>query len=148
MMNEAITAGEAAEVFLRSIIKRGYRGTIESIMAILEKGPPGRKRSPDVAALHTWYEQLDSQARGNVAALVKETATEAIFGCLVVLDNASGGYPLEGQLSDFALQLQTYEDDEAQAENRARLSVRLNPASNQEDDLHDRFLLILRQSAP
>jgi len=70
--------------------------------------------------------------------IIRESVDHAIFGVLAVLDGVAGGYPVEGVMSDFSLELQTYADGAARRENAAGLSVRINP-SDTTVLLHDMF---------
>lgn len=113
---------------------------------IPQKGPSGRNPAADRVTMHEWYQGLDSETRERIGLLVRQTAKLAVFGCLVVLDNQSGSYPAQQRVSDYALYLQTYTDAHAQVSNSAQTAVRLNPVHAADDDLHDKFLFILREN--
>lgn len=128
---------KAIDAFMNKIVVRAYKGAIAIVTQLVEDGPLERNPSAIRTALHTWYEKLDTNQQEMVRQTIKETAYSAVFGCLVVLDNRSGGYPLEGELSDFALLVQRYTDSEAYSANQVEESVRINDLSNQGIDLHD-----------
>jgi L-amino acid N-acyltransferase YncA len=129
---------EAARIFLDRL-SHAYNGAIKGVVALLEKGPRGRKKQPHEVALHQWFQNLDEEGREHVLAIVRETANTTVFACLVLLDNKMVGYPLEGQMSDFAVYLQTYENEEAKAANSPETSTRLNLSYTPDGDLHDEF---------
>lgn len=130
---------KAIDAFMNKIVARAYKGSISIATQLLEQGPLERNPSANRTALHIWYEKLDTNQREMVRQVIKETARSAVFGCLVVLDNRSGGYPLEGDISDFALLVQRYADSEAYSANRVDDSVQINDLSNLGIDLHDLF---------
>ena len=73
-----------------------------------------------------------------MTAVIREAVDAAIFGCLVLLDGMTGGPPVVGVVSDFALYLQTYENEEARQADKPNRRVRVNPAWTGEY-LHDLF---------
>jgi hypothetical protein len=113
---------EAAELFIRMLITRAYDGAIADATSILENGPPGRRPRQSLVSLHRWYHSLDNDDRECVAALVRETADAAVFGCLVLLDGLTGGYPVQGRFSDFALYLRVYTDSRGRLDDSEILS--------------------------
>jgi hypothetical protein len=147
MTIETLDRQEAINDFLSRIIARAYDGAIEGTRKTLEKGPPGRQPPENRLAIHNWFQTLNNEERELVLALVREAADAAVFGCLVLLDNMTGGYPIEDKVSDFALYLQSYEDDAARDANTPVSSVRLNPRLSSDYDLHDRFRLVLQERA-
>jgi hypothetical protein len=145
MTNEiSIPPSEATAIFLDRLINRAYDGAIRIVNKLLEQGPPGRKKAPAKMILHQWFQGLNSQDQEHVKAVIRETAYSAVFGCLVLLDNKTGGYPVKGKISDFSLCLQIYESDEAQGAYSPQTSIRLN-LSYTDDDLHDLFQIILSE---
>src|ERR1700694_4655198 len=108
MNNQFPNKAEARSIFLNRCIARGYHSVVEGEMNMLKDGPPGRRPSQALVHLHEWFLTLDDQTRKLIEAIVKETASSAVFGCLVVLDNLTGGPPLREEASDFALFLQSY----------------------------------------
>jgi hypothetical protein len=113
-------------------------GSIADITYFLEKGPSGREPTEEKKELHHWFIQLDSQGQIFVRKIVQEAIDSALFSALVILDGAAGGYPVEGSLSDFALYLQTYRDEEGENNDSPMFRVKLNPWQATED-LHDIF---------
>ena len=130
---------KAIDAFMNKIVTRAYKGSISIVTQLLEQGPLERNPSATRTALHIWYKNLDTNQRGMVQQVIKEAAHSAVFGFLVVLDNRSGGYPLEGNISDFALLVQRYADSEAYSANRVDDSVRINDLSDRGTDFHDLF---------
>lgn len=141
-MTDHITPEGATNEFLERVILRGYDGAIDTVRSYLKSGPPGRKPRPDLVALHEWFDALDELDQANVLAAVKEAVDSAVFGFLVLLDGAWGGYPVEGIPSEFALFLLTYLDDEARERGRPEQSIRINRA--EDDDLHDQYRWLLQ----
>lgn len=138
---------EAAQLFVRMLMARAYDGAIQATLSALESGPPGRKPSEDRIRRHRWFQSLDEQGREHVRAIAQEAVQAADFGSLVLLDGMTGGYPVQGQASDFALYLQIYADEDAFREDRPQESQRLNPNSAKGEDLHDIFKRILQERA-
>lgn len=143
---DEINRDGAADRFLRSVINRARNGVIEDMKEDLNVGPPGRKPSPDAVARHNWFKSLSSEDQSRVGEIIRESVDAAIFGVLVILDGLSGGNPVEGTTSDFALELRTYADEHTRAENSAATSVRINP-SNTTEPLHDLFRWKLEEKA-
>lgn len=135
---DAMTRGDAADLFLRFLIKRTRNSVIAGVKDDLTEGPPGRKPSQDAVARHMWFRNLSTQDQSRVSKIIRESVDSAIFGVLVVLDGLSGGNPVEGTTSDFALELQTYADEDTRRENAPEISVRVNPSDTTEA-LHDLF---------
>ncbi|MCI0561052.1 MAG: hypothetical protein MN733_21405 [Nitrososphaera sp.] len=142
MMNDSIDRNEAARVFLEQVIRRAYDGVIKDMQSLLSEGPPGRKPPEELVQRSQWFKSLDSDSQKHVKAIIQASVDAAVFGCLVLLDNLIVGYPLDGQLSDYALYLQTYSDMDAHKADQPEVSVRINPSSNTEL-LHDLFRWML-----
>jgi len=136
---------EAAELFLSWLVTDAYDGAVMGMASILEKGPPGRKPSHDLVVLHQWFQSLDDESRKHVLAVILQASKAALFNCLVLLDGMAG-YPVEGKISDFAVYLQTYEDQDARKADSPQFNVRLNPAYSTEY-LHDMFHWLLQERA-
>ena len=135
---QGMNRGSAADRFLRFVIERARNNVIEGIQEDLIDGPPGRKPSAGAVARHMWFRSLSTEDQSRVSEVIREAVDSAIFGVLVVLDGLSGGNPVEGTTSDFALELQTYADEETRRENAPEISVRINPSDTTEP-LHDLF---------
>ncbi len=136
------SADFASERFLEMLVRRAYHGSIRSLTSILADGPQGLEPQPYLTELHRWYRLLDESSREKVIQVVREAVEAAIFGVLVLLDGMTGGDPMPGTVSDFAVYLQTYESDEARKSNSPLSKVRLNPAYTG-DDLHHQFISML-----
>ncbi len=147
MTTELLNSSEAAEIFLKMLIAQAYDGAIEGMKSYLEKGPPGRKPSQELVTLYQWFRNLDGESQKYVLTISRKAVDFAIFECLVLLDGLTGGNPIEGKTSDFAVCLQTYKDENARTTNSSQTSVRLNPAHTTDYDLHDKFRLILEERA-
>jgi hypothetical protein len=143
-MNSQPTREETAGTFIRMLIQHAYDGAIEEIRSILHEGPPGREPAEDVRALHAWFRTLASDDQEMTLRVVREAVDAVLFRTLVFLDGAWGGYPVVGEVSDFALYLQMYGDEDALAADTPRASVRVNPRFATED-LHDMFRWALQE---
>ncbi len=135
---------DAARIFLNMLIARAYNGAINAVASVLEKGPPGRRPPEELTRLHDWFESLDTENRKHVQTVIQKSVDSAVFGCLVLLDGMSGGNPIRGKQSDFAVYLQAYEDDDAMRSDSPQNRVRLNPPAIS-DDLHDMFHWMLQE---
>jgi hypothetical protein len=137
---------EAAELFVRMLIGRAYDGSIKATMEALDPGPPGRSPAPDRVRRAQWYQGLDEASKEVIAEIVAAAVHNAVFGCLVLLDGMTEGYPLRPSLSDFGLYLHRYSDQEAMSQNQAAESVRVNPNGQAVEMLHDILQRILVES--
>jgi len=138
---------EAAELFVKTVISEVYNGTDEDILSALRAGPPGRRPDQDSISIHLWFRDLDDVDKEHVAAIVRECVDAATFHFLVLLDGMTGGYPIPGKESDFALYLREYENAHARAVDSPLASIRLNPAGVSVEDLHDIFRRLLQERA-
>jgi hypothetical protein len=130
--------------FIERIILRAYEGTIRDSRELLENGPAGRKPAEEKVSLHQWFSQLAEDDREQVHRAVRNAVEAALFGVFVVLDGASGGWPIEGEISDFALYRQAYADYDAEKADAPKARVKINGLSMSED-LHDLFMLALQE---
>ena len=126
----------AVDIFMRRFSERTYKSTVRDIKEFLENGPVERKPKVRDLELHQWFQSLDEAQKSNIEEIVQKTAFSGLFGALVVLDNLTGGYPVKGQLSDFALYLQTYENTAARSVDRNQDKIRINQ-SKSDITLHD-----------
>jgi hypothetical protein len=134
-----ISSEQAANLFIESIIFNAYRGVYQIYDSMLKEGLPGRVDDPN--EIEKWYQKLDEIGQTHIKEVVRAAIREAVFNVLVVLDNRTGGNPIRGQSSDFALYIQTYIDSEAKANNQSLKAVRFN--SLFDDELHDLFISTL-----
>jgi hypothetical protein len=144
-MNNSITPEQAASIFLNRIIGHVYDGAIGDMRSFLEEGPPGRKKQQELIELKEWFHHLDETGQKNILALIERAIRHSVFSFLVVLDNKTIGYPIESQNSDFAVYLQTYENDEARFNYAPQTSARINLSYTVNGDLHDQFLNTLQE---
>lgn len=136
MTEYSLQSKDVAQLFLTRLIERAYQGVLEDMLLMLQKDP-GKLPSPELLAAHQWFQTLDEQGQENIRVIVRESVEAALFGCLALLDGVTGGYPIKNQLSDFALYLQTYEDEQAMKINSPQFKVRFN--KGQDEHLHDIF---------
>jgi hypothetical protein len=141
-----LSEDEAANLFIQRVVGRAYRGAIHDLQSLFQQGPPGRRPHERDVQIHQWYQGLAEADRQYVHRVVEETAQAAVFGVMVILDGATGGPPIRGAESDFALYIQSYPDRAAHQADRPAISVRVNPYHTLED-LHDRFLWAIEDQA-
>jgi hypothetical protein len=147
-MNNLIRPKEAADEFLKRLISYSYDGTIRSIIQLLKDGPVGRKKNQDEIALHQWYIDLDEHSKSNLLRVLEKALELSIFSYLVLLDNRAAGYPIDEQLSDYSIQVNTYssladmQNYSPSSSTRFNLSHSVNPDL---EDLHDEFSYLLRE---
>lgn len=145
-MSTELDRTSATQIFMDFLIKCARDGSIKGLLSVLEKGPGGMKPPEKGIAWHEWFQTLDDQSKEKVQEIIQEAVDFALFEVLVVFDGATGGYPVKGELSDFALYLKTYQDKSARKADLSQVSIRLNPADATED-LHDIFRWTLEETA-
>jgi hypothetical protein len=92
--------------FVRAIRKVIFEGTAKAIVAEVTSSP-GRRPSPELVELSSWYRSLPSEDQANVNKMVRWTAELAAFQVLCVLD---GVVAIEGKGDKGRLEL-TYIKD-------------------------------------
>jgi hypothetical protein len=147
MSGSPVSQDEAIAVFMNMLIRSVYEGPIKEIAGILQDGPPGREPQAHLRLLHEAYLHLGEDLRAQMMVAVKEAVDAAVFGFLVFLDGAWGGYPIKGTVSDFALYLHTYDSQNARELGMPATSVRLNPAFPTLG-LHDRLRSHIAKASP
>ncbi len=137
--------------FLSRVLTHAYLGTINDISNLLIQGPPGRKKPPSDISMHNWFSELDENNRAVVLSIIRKTAYSSIFNLLVILDNKTGGYPLEQNISDYCLSVNTYENIHEMNKYIPQEQIRFNLSrgnfNSQEyiEDLHDYFIYMLQE---
>ncbi len=145
MKNHARNETEAGDLFLNLLLAVAYDRAVDGTVSLLEDGPPGRGPAEDLVSLHRWFQGLSDESRGCAVSVLRETAEAVLFNLLVLLDGL-GGYVIKGVVSDFAVYLQSYADEDARKANTAELRVRVNPAHTTQF-LHDRMRWMLEDRA-
>jgi hypothetical protein len=130
------TRDEAAEVFLRRVTGKLYKGGVEITLSYLDKGVKvaHNQRLHRLQKLHKWFQMLSQEDQANVREIVRETAGNTFFELCCLLDGVAG-MAVDNYPSDFAVYLQIYEDMDSLLANRPVFSVRVNSGSG--EDLHD-----------
>ncbi len=142
-MSKPITKEMAAEQLVSQLINRAYLGAIRSVTDDLERGPPGRKPKKQLQELHGWYANQSSEDQQYVKDIIREAVDATVFGCLVVLDGLTGGYPIPEAWSELALYLRYHEVDHNHEQSMEPQEIRFNgPKSG--IDLHDVFRTVLQ----
>lgn len=144
-MNNIVSKKQASELFISQLIERAYHGAIQDVLQNLENGPPGRRAQERLIILHNWYIGLPYKERDYVRDIIRDAVDSAVFGALVLLDGLTGGDPIEGTHSDFALYLQLYKNLDAKSHGDATEMIRLNSLGSN-TDLHDLLRILLQQS--
>lgn len=145
MMTRPVDSNGAAELFVSTLFVEAYEAVTRYMVCDLVEGPPGRGPLASMVARHHWYQQLGEADQAHVQSVIRASVRAALFECLVLLDGMSGGYPISGEPSDYALFLQSYQDEETLAHGTPNRSIRINPRFSTEEYLHDRFVGILEE---
>jgi len=118
-----IDTAQAANLFMDIVFQCVYVDLFKEICTTgLPEGMPG---SDDPANLASWYQKLNGEQRAFLEEVVQQTIIHTATCFLSILDNKVG-FPLQGQISQFAVNLETYENWDAVSRNIAQESVRLN----------------------
>jgi len=128
------TKDNAANLFIDILFKGVYRIFYRDMETmLLPDGMPGRVDDP--VFLEEWWNSLDEPHQSLLREVVKCTIEETIIRFLAILDNSSG-WPIRGQMSEFAVYLQTYQNYEDLSKNLSKETVRLNDkfANGYDDD--------------
>ncbi len=135
----------AQELFVNKIIRRARNGVLEDLREELEQGPSGRMPDPAMIVRHEWFQTLDDEAKDQVLQVASEAVDGALFGAMVILDRMSGGYAISDEPSDFALYLQTYDNEDLLWENSPASKIRINDELSGEY-LHDLYNWAVEES--
>jgi hypothetical protein len=76
-----MTKEEFVEIVKLQTSDSAVSGTIKTLTR-----PPGRKPSPRLVLLSTWYNQLSAKDQAMLAEALKESAEAAMFGLFCILD--------------------------------------------------------------
>ena len=139
------TQEDAIKVFLEAIYYAVYIATQKSMMKRLVEGPPGTVSDPKATTIKNWFLSLDETHQSVFLDAIQETISMSIFNFLVLIDNKAGGYPLKETVSDYAIFLQSYKDEDSLYDYSLSLeAIRLNMSYSPGGDLHDEFMHLLR----
>jgi hypothetical protein len=97
-----IGADMTAKDFVEVVKTQASDGAVAAVVSCLES-PPGRKPSKRDSELSNWYKAISSAHQAMVQAIVTETAQQAVFSFLALLDGvaALGEGHQEGRLQLF-----------------------------------------------
>src|SRR5689334_8192783 len=98
-----LTLENAIKGFMEKLTRSVRDGTFKSMRRLLQEGPPGRQKDPNFVKMQNWYLNLNEDDKRFVLEIAQETIDRTIFNFLVLLDNKVPGYPITGEVSDFAL---------------------------------------------
>jgi hypothetical protein len=140
-----LTLENAIKGFMEKLTRSVRDGTFKSMKRLLQEGPPGRQKDPKLVEMQNWFLNLNEDDRRFVLEIAQETIDRTIFNFLVLLDNKVPGYPITGEVSDFALSIQTYKRNEDLFDYRPKDTVRIN-RSYTGGDLHDNFTIYILES--
>ncbi len=121
---------DAIKEFMQRLALSAYASPLNGIRLLLRNGPIGTKPLANDVKLHEWFENLSDTDKAMVEMVIKETADRVLFGSLVVIDNLTIGYPIEGVISDFALYVQSYPDKASRSNNQPKDTIRINHPKN------------------
>jgi hypothetical protein len=127
---------DATTEFMQRVAIRAYENPLDIIQKLLRNGPAGTIPRVEDVELHKWYQDLSEENKAMVERVMKETAHHVLFGFLVIIDNLTMGYPIEGEVSDFALYIQAYSDKVSRSNNEPKETIRINHPKNN-FSLHD-----------
>jgi len=71
--------------FIKGIIASVYNASIEDSVSLMER-PPGRKPTPSLVSLSSWFNGLSNSDRENTTAALRLVAEQSVFSFLAVLD--------------------------------------------------------------
>jgi len=133
----------AAEVFADMVIDCVYDSSLHSMDRVLRTGLDRNGATEAERCLSRWFSELDQHDMLMVSRIVEQAVNSAVFGMLVLLDGATGGYPLTPTPSGFALYLHEYGTSEHESEEPTS-SVRIDGEATG-TDLHDLYTWLLSQ---
>ena len=96
--------------FVEKIRQVVYNSTVTGCLSLMQK-PPGRKPSPQLAALSQWFNQLSESDKGKVRDVIELAARQSVFGVFAVLD---GVRQVEDTESKGILELRHLKDGQSQ----------------------------------
>jgi hypothetical protein len=140
-----IPLSEAVDIFVKMVIKMVVNATFKDVQEILKEGPPVRVKKPEDLEIQKWYLNLQENEKKIVSKIVLGSINRTVFHLLVILDNKTIGYPLEGEVSDFALYLQTYDSKKDLFGYNPKELLRINKSHSGEVELHDIFMNLTSQ---
>ena len=147
MISNANSSEDAIQIFLKRVLLDVYDNSIKSIINLLVNGPSGRAKQPLEENLHNWYQALDEKEKEQIEKIIEKSIRSTIFSFLVMLDNKSGGRPFRDKISDFALFIQFYQDEESLYNYKPQNSLRVNLSYTIDGELHDQFLDLLNENS-
>lgn len=133
---------DAMNTFIGIVLKQAVEGTVDGMKTLLMEGPPGRVKDQRYLSLQKRFSCLNEDEKEFVLAVARESAVRSVFNLLVVLDNKVG-YPIRGEVSDFALNLQTYESAGELRKYLPKEVIRINRSYSIDGDLHDKLTEIV-----
>src|SRR5262245_53332563 len=136
------TPDKAAAEFAQRAVMIAYDSILQNCFSELEEGAKLPNPTKDRIDWITWYQCLHAVDRGRLRAIVQDAVEFAVFRFLVMLDNLSGGPPIEGCVSDYAVYVQVYGSLEERGTDHAVSKVRVNHP-NSLWGLHDEFTEIM-----
>jgi len=110
--------------FIKGIKASVYNASVEDSVSLMKR-PPGRKPTPSLESLSSWFNGLSSSDRENTTAALRLVAEQSVFGFLAVLD---GVRPICDSTQEGILELRYIENGK---------SILLNDPT--QEHLHDLF---------
>jgi hypothetical protein len=134
-----LNLNDGLKVFLKALIDQAVHGTFNSIEKQLRDGPSGRIKDPNKLKNQEWYLGLRDDEKKILLNIIQDVINRTVFNLLVIIDNKLVGYPLQKEISDFALYLQTYENQNDLTNYKPKEILRINRSYSINGDLHDEF---------
>ncbi len=73
--------------FVETIRALAMGAAVDDTVAVLAR-QPGRRPSPDLVELSTWYQELDNRGQERLRSAIELAARQAVFGVLAIIDGA------------------------------------------------------------
>jgi hypothetical protein len=129
----------AAVEFTDRVRRKAYENVIQHIVKELREGLAMPRAPEDMLKRMRWFGNLKPEDLRMVTEIIDRAAFSSAFEVMVVLDNLTGGYPIRGTISEFALYLQVFDDLESKKVDQPRERVKISPALGRGEDLHELF---------
>ncbi len=139
--NTELDRNEAADHFIRRIIREVYDTVSVDIVESLETGLP----KDSYQERSDWYLSLHESQRKHLEAITKDAVYSVIFRVFSVLDGVSGVEFYGEKPANYTLFFDTFLSEEAYDNENYEDRVQINPIHQQDNFLHDIFQEIMEE---
>lgn len=115
----------------KTLIKKTLNDDIKSI----------RKIVPELIEMNKFFKSLSKENKRMIYELIDYTVKLLLFGVLVKFDGHSGGNVISDVESDFAIYLQSYENNDDKQKNKYLEKIRINTSQSDHIELHDLMMM-------